>query len=185
MAYILHTEAPIPARRLNIQKTDGKDEWITPPHIVQALGPFDLDPCSPAVHPFPFARRTISLPRDGLAEPWGADEFVWCNPPYGRETGRWLAKCESHGNAIALIFARTETKDWEKYVWSCAAGVCFLFGRLRFHHVDGRQAAASGGAPSALIAYGRAAESRIEAALDSGSIRGVLVQPAHMRRGSA
>jgi len=24
----------------------GKDEWITPPSIVENLGPFDLDPCS-------------------------------------------------------------------------------------------------------------------------------------------
>lgn len=23
------------------------DEWLTPPEIVRALGPFDLDPCSP------------------------------------------------------------------------------------------------------------------------------------------
>lgn len=27
--------------------TDNNDEWLTPPEIVEALGPFDLDPCSP------------------------------------------------------------------------------------------------------------------------------------------
>ncbi len=24
----------------------GKDEWLTPPNILEALGVFDLDPCS-------------------------------------------------------------------------------------------------------------------------------------------
>ena len=23
------------------------DEWLTPPHVLRALGPFDLDPCAP------------------------------------------------------------------------------------------------------------------------------------------
>ena len=25
------------------------DEWLTPPHVLQALGPFDLDPCAPVM----------------------------------------------------------------------------------------------------------------------------------------
>ena len=35
-----------------------KDEWITPPFITQALGPFDLDPCAPVDAPWPIAQRT-------------------------------------------------------------------------------------------------------------------------------
>lgn len=27
------------------------DEWLTPPHILRALGDFDLDPCSPVNRP--------------------------------------------------------------------------------------------------------------------------------------
>jgi len=39
-------------------------------------------------------------------------------------------------------------------VWSKASALLFLKGRLHFHYVDGRRAAANGGAPSVLIAYG-------------------------------
>ena len=29
----------------------GTVEWLTPPKILDALGPFDLDPCAPVVRP--------------------------------------------------------------------------------------------------------------------------------------
>ena len=28
------------------------DEWLTPPYIIEALGRFDLDPCSPINRPW-------------------------------------------------------------------------------------------------------------------------------------
>ena len=34
-----------------------------------------------------------------------------------------------------------------------AHSILFLWGRLYFHHVDGKRAAANSGAPSALISY--------------------------------
>lgn len=40
------------------------------------------------------------------------------------------------------------------HVWAKAHGMLFLEGRLHFHHVDGRRAAANAGAPSVLVAYG-------------------------------
>lgn len=83
--------------------------------------------------------------------PW--EGRVWCNPPYGRETGRWLARCAEHRDATALIFARTETADWVEHVWKKAHSIMFLWGRLYFYHVDGTQAKANAGGPSALIAY--------------------------------
>lgn len=146
-----------------------KDEWLTPPELLGMLGSFDLDPCAPVVRPWPTAARHYSATDNGLVKPW--DGRVWCNPPYGRETGKWLARCADHENATALIFARTETADWEKYVWAKACSVLFIFGRLHFHHVDGRRAAANSGAPSALIAYDEANAS----ALAVSGIRGRLV----------
>lgn len=128
-----------------------KDEWLTPPEIVRALGPFDLDPCSPANRPWPTAAEHFTVLDDGLSRPWHGR--VWCNPPYGRETGRWLARCAEHGNATALVFARTETSAWVEHVWKRAYAVLFFFGRLHFYHVDGRRAEANAGAPSALVAY--------------------------------
>ena len=63
-------------------------EWLTPPEIVKAVGPFDLDPCTPPNMPWRTATVMLSAPADGLAEEWfGA---VWLNPPYGPDTGKWL-----------------------------------------------------------------------------------------------
>jgi hypothetical protein len=81
------------------------DEWLTPPEILQALGPFDLDPCAPIKRPWPMAAEHYTVEDNGLAQPWVGR--VWCNPPYGLETARWLNRMAQHGNGIALIFART------------------------------------------------------------------------------
>lgn len=130
-----------------------KDEWLTPREIVQALGPFDLDPCSPIVRPWETAKRHFTIKDDGLSQEWQGR--VWLNPPYGQFTDEWLEKLTLHGNGIALIFARTETETWFNWVWPKASGILFLKGRLYFHHVSGLRAKANSGAPSALIAYGR------------------------------
>jgi hypothetical protein len=129
----------------------GKEEWLTPPEIVCAFGPFDLDPCAPVNRPWPTAAHHYTEEHDGLSRPWAGR--VWMNPPYGPKTGAWLKRLAEHGNGIALVFARTETRAFFDYVWPAAHGVLFIRGRLKFHHVDGTQAAAAG-APSCLIAYG-------------------------------
>lgn len=129
-----------------------KDEWLTPPDIVRDLGEFDLDPCSPINRPWDTARRHLTIQDDGLSHEWSGR--VWLNPPYGRETIRWMEKLALHGNGIALIFARTETKIFFPWVWDYAASVLFLKGRLTFHHVTGEKGKGNGGAPSVLIAYG-------------------------------
>lgn len=139
----------------------GKDEWLTPPGIVEALGPFDLDPCAPVVRPWDTASRHFTIEDDGLAQPWVGR--VWCNPPYGAMTGKWLDKLAAHGNGIALIFARTETAMFFSSVWRKADAVLFLEGRIHFHHVTGEQAPENCGAPSVLVAYGEENVRRLEA----------------------
>ena len=129
----------------------GKDEWLTPPELINALGTFDLDPCSPINRPWETAGLHYTINDDGLFMKW--EGRVFCNPPYGKETAKWLSKCAEHGNAIALTFARTETKMFFETVWNKAHAVLFLKGRLRFYHVTGKQGD-SAGAPSVLIAYG-------------------------------
>jgi hypothetical protein len=129
----------------------GKDEWLTPPELIRALGKFDLDPCSPVKRPWDTATKHFTLLDNGLTKPWTGR--VWCNPPYGSETNLWLDKCVAHGNCIALTFARTETKMFFEQVWSKADAVLFLKGRIRFYHSNGTQGD-SAGAPSVLIAYG-------------------------------
>jgi hypothetical protein len=129
-----------------------KDEWLTPRHVLDAVGPFDLDPCAPVVRPWDTAANHYTVIDNGLALPWFGR--VWCNPPYGLEAAQWLARCADHGNALALIFARTETRMFFDHVWPKAQGLLFIEGRLYFHHVCGRRASANAGAPSVLVAYG-------------------------------
>ena len=131
-----------------------KDEWLTPPEILRALGDFDLDPCAPICRPWDTAERHYTVLDDGLSRDWKGR--VWCNPPYGREAEKWLARLAEHGNGIALLFARTETRMFFSQVWPKARGVLFIEGRLHFHHADGSRAAANAGAPSVLVAYGDA-----------------------------
>ena len=130
----------------------GKDEWLTPPEIIRALGEFDLDPCSPINRPWDTAKNHYTENDDGLKKEWIGR--VWCNPPYGNQTGVWLNKCAEYGNAIALVFARTETKMFFESVWDKADALLFIKGRLRFYNVDGTRGG-SAGAPSVLIAYGQ------------------------------
>jgi hypothetical protein len=132
----------------------GKDEWLTPPEILAALGAFDLDPCAPVVRPWNMAAAHYTAADDGLARPWAGR--VWCNPPFGREAVKWLRRMVRHGNGIALIPARTETEMFYECVWGAAEAVCFLKGRPHFHHVSGERAPFNSGAPICLVASGRA-----------------------------
>lgn len=134
------------------KSVNGKVEWLTPPEIIRNLGQFDLDPCSPKVRPWDTAKHHYHEDDDGLNKPWIGR--IWCNPPYGKQTGLWLEKCADHGNAMSLIFARTDTKMFFDYVWDRADAVLFIKGRLKFYHVDGTQGGAAG-APSVLVAYGK------------------------------
>jgi len=129
-----------------------KDEWLTPREVIDALGPFDLDPCAPVARPWPTAAKHYTVADNGLLQPWHGR--VWLNPPYGQDTGLWLDRLVLHGNGIALIFARTETDMFFRCVWEAADAILFLRGRLFFHHVSGERAAHNSGAPSCLIAYG-------------------------------
>lgn len=143
-----------------------KDEWLTPPHIIQSFPLFDLDPCAPIVRPWDTANTHYTIKDDGLQKDWFGR--VWCNPPYGKYTGIWLAKLAKHGNGIALIFARTETKMFFDQVWNKASGLLFLEGRLYFHHVDGRRASHNSGAPSVLVSYGDSCAKELQTTCISG-----------------
>ena len=40
------------------KSSTGKNEWLTPPHILRRLGPFDLDPCAPINRPWEDRKST-------------------------------------------------------------------------------------------------------------------------------
>ena len=127
-------------------------EWYTPPEIFQALQiSFDLDPAAPVGGvPWVPAKRSFSQSDNGLEQPWSGR--VWLNPPYGPGVGRWLDRLAAHGDGLALVFARSDTR-WYQDVLRRATAVCFIAGRLAFVRPDGTRAGAAG-APSVLLAFG-------------------------------
>lgn len=149
------------------------DEWLTPPHIIDSLGPFDLDPSSPVERPWPTAQVHYTAEQDGLTLPW--EGRVWLNPPYS-DIEPWMARLARHGNGIALVFARCETSWWFKHVWPHADAYLFLRGRVTFHRGDGTgsKAGHNSGGPSVLIAYG----ARNRDALIESQLGGALVDAA-------
>lgn len=137
---------------VSFEREAQKDEWLTPPHILAALGEFDLDPCAPIGRPWDTANKHYTVADDGLNKEW--EGRVFCNPLYGRETQKWLNQCAIHDNAIALVFARTETRMFFDSIWQQATAIFFIKGRLSFYSVDGVKGGTAG-APSVLVAYGR------------------------------
>jgi hypothetical protein len=134
------------------------DEWLTPPEIIRALGDFDLDPCASCSQThitgtvMGIGRARYCKCDDGYSKEWKGR--VWLNPPYGKETGRWIAKMAKHGNGIALIFGRTDVGWFQDSIFRTATGLLFLGQRLTFIRGDGVKSTYNSGAPSVLVAYG-------------------------------
>lgn len=162
----------------------GTVEWLTPPETIDDLGGWeaiDRDPCAPLVQPYRTARRVWTVLDDGLQKRWDPGEFFYVNPPYDDEAQHWLAALADQGNGVALIFARTETAAFFRWVWERAHAALFLRGRLNFHvgeafsqvsYRGGRAVAGrtfqvgdrmpkNSGAPSVLLAYGEEAAERL------------------------
>lgn len=154
------------------QKTVGDSQtWITPKWIIDALGPFDLDPCAADPRPWDCARQNLT--ELGLSMTWHGR--VWLNPPFDRyEVAKWVLRLAEHGDGIALLHARTEA-EWFEPVWDRASAILFLDDRLHFHHQDGRRASANSGAPACLAAFSARDVNRLQHA----GIRGRLVTSWH------
>lgn len=137
-------------------------EWYTPRFIFQKLGvEFDLDPCSPGheiVSWIP-ARIHYTIKDNGLIKNWFGNVFM--NPPYGSDTPKWMAKLCKHGNGVALVFARPDTRWFHNYI-PYADAICFIKGRVAFvkaedalYYANGiREPKGGCGAASMLVAYG-------------------------------
>lgn len=92
---------------------------------------FDLDPAS--THENAKCERHYTVEEDGLSQPW--DGTVFCNPPYGREIGKWVKKGyeeAQRGNTVVMLLpARTDTRWFHDYVMK-ALEIRFIKGRLKF-----------------------------------------------------
>ena len=129
-------------------------EWYTPKSIFDSLDiEFDLDPCSPEGGvPWIPVKQYYTKDDDGLTSPWKGR--VWCNPPYGKETIKWIKKMHEHRNGIAIVFARTDTKWYHEYVKNADA-ILFLKGRVKFIDSLGVTGKNGSGSGSMLVAWGK------------------------------
>ncbi len=102
-------------------------------------------------------RRYYTPADNGLEMPWSCGGAVFCNPPYGRETGKWVRKAweeAQKGTTIVLLIpARTDTAYFHDYIYGWAE-IRFVRGRLRFTDEEGKayQAAPF---PSMVVIYNR------------------------------
>lgn len=130
-------------------------EWYTPPTIIQALGEFDLDPCTSQVA-WDFnhsAKKYYTMEDDGLSKEW--DGRIWMNPPYSQPTiAQFMERMAIHNNGIALLYNRSDNKMFHSFIFPVADSIFFLKGRIRFYRPDGT-VGEQPGSGSVLIAFGR------------------------------
>lgn len=109
------------------------DLWATPQSFFDVLNTefgFELDVC--ALPENAKCKKYYTPEDNGLVQPW--EGACWCNPPYGREIGKWVQKAaESVRNAtvVMLLPARTDTKWFHRYIYG-KAEIRFIEGRLKF-----------------------------------------------------
>lgn len=114
-------------------------EWATPQDLFDSLNTlydFNLDVAATAENAK--CSRFFTKEEDGLSQDWEGSR-VWCNPPYGRQIGKWVQKAyeESRkpGTLVAMLLpARTDTAWFHDYAMK--GKVQFLRGRLRFGGVE-------------------------------------------------
>ena len=110
------------------------DLWETPQDFFDALDSefhFTLDAC--ALPENAKCTQYFTPEQNGLNQNWGG--CVWCNPPYGREIGKWVRKAyienKLGATVVMLLPARTDTKWFHNYIYHHAE-IRFVQGRLKF-----------------------------------------------------
>lgn len=107
------------------------DMWATPPAFFRELDAefqFTLDVCATKEN----AKCAVYFTpeQDGLQQEWSG--ICWCNPPYGRQIGKWVRKAaESKATVVMLLPARTDTAWFHDHIYG-RAEIRFIKGRLKF-----------------------------------------------------
>lgn len=114
---------------------------------------------------------------NSLSRPWSKTKRMFINMPYGRNVTKWFDKCVEHNNSIVLIYARTSTIWFKKYVWTHSSGLLFMDDRLSFYDTHGNL---SSGKPAAniLVSFG----SQNMDYLVSSKIPGSFIETANIFR---
>lgn len=121
----------------NSMFTSNTAEWATPQAFFDELNKefdFTLDPCATPQNAK--CARYFTKEIDGLSQSWSGEK-VFCNPPYGRDISKWVAKAYSETLSgaklvVMLIPARTDTTYFHDYIYQ-KHEVRFIRGRLHFN----------------------------------------------------
>ena len=120
----------------DVMFSSATDMWATPQNFFDELNRefnFSLDAC--ALPSNAKCEKFFTPEQDGLSQNWEGN--VWCNPPYGRDVGNWVAKAYESAHSgtetvvVMLLPARTDTKWFHEYIYG-KAEVRFVKGRLKF-----------------------------------------------------
>ncbi len=121
--------------QLAIKKLNTSDDFLTPPEIVEAMGQFDLDPCSSHRQHKRLACQEYRFPEDnGLLLPWHGSVFV--NPPFS-ELQAWINRFTVHGDGVLLVPARVEV-SWFWKLWHACDGIFFTKGPVKYLCPEGK-----------------------------------------------
>lgn len=111
------------------------EDWATPQDFYDKLNEefnFTLDPC--CTHENAKCEKHFTKEEDGLTQDWGK-EIVFCNPPYGKDIGKWMEKCyrsaRDGAKVVCLVHARTDTRWFHSWVYG-KGEIRFIKGRLKF-----------------------------------------------------
>lgn len=107
------------------------DLWETPQKFFDDLNRefnFETDVC--ALPENAKCEKYFTPEQDGLEQEWTG--VCWCNPPYGRQIGKWVEKAaKSDATVVMLVPARTDTAWFHDWILPFAE-VRYVRGRLKF-----------------------------------------------------
>jgi hypothetical protein len=117
------------------------DEWCTPKFLAEALGPFDVDPCSNVNSHIRITDRGYAFRldhpdpelRDGLAKDWndfGSYSF-FVNFPYSKPLP-WCEKLRDHRGPWCVLAKLDPTTKWWAALMEVTPTVAPFRKRLRF-----------------------------------------------------
>ncbi len=119
-----------------------KMDWCTPRDVFAALNDeFDFVLDAAASDKNAKCPKYYTQKDNALIQSWNKGGAVFCNPPYGKEIGKWVKKAYEESKlmpypVVLLIPARTDTSYFHDYIYN-ASTIRFIRGRLRFTYDDG------------------------------------------------
>ena len=128
------------------------DDLQTPQFLIDALGPFDLDPCAGLNTTIGKQNYCIDRDEDGLTLPWTG--FVYCNPPFSQKE-IWIEKMIAHNNGILILPERGSAPWFGPLAQS--VGYYFVMGKK----IDFVNGPSSNNLGSCLFPFGPIAKNRI------------------------